>query len=91
MEKICRRNVPSFEKDRLRFHMYEFHKITRFTDFHPTHNSEGFFFNVLIRTIPFRNKNELLSATNNEKSYVREYHTRGLISNLNTIQEFLSQ
>ena len=43
MEKICRRNVSFFGKVRLRFDIYETYKITRFTDFHPTHNSEGFF------------------------------------------------
>ena len=68
MENICQRNVPSLKKDRLEFYMYETHKITRFTNFHLTHNSEAIFFNVLIHTIPFRNKNDLLkNPTINEK------------------------
>ncbi len=91
MEKICRRNVTSFGKDKLGFHIYETHKITRFTDFHPIHNSEAFFFNVLLRTIPFRNENDLLSATNIKKSYIRECHNRGIISNVDNIQEYLLQ
>jgi hypothetical protein len=86
MEKICRRNVTSFGKDKLGFYIYETQKITRVTDFHPIHNSEAFFFNVLLRTIPFRNENDLLFAMNIEKSYIRECHHRGIISNLDNIQ-----
>ena len=67
MERICRHNVPSFGKDKLRFYIYETPKIMRFINFHPTHNSDAFFFNVLIHTIPFRFENDLLSPTNNEK------------------------
>ena len=91
MEKTCRCNVTSFGIDKLGFHIYETHKITRFTYFHPIHNSEAFFFNVLLRTIPFINENDLLSATNIEKSYIRECHNRGIISNVDIIQEYLLQ
>ena len=91
MEKICRRNVTYFLKDKLGFHIYETHKITRFTDFHPIHNSEAFFFNVLLRTIPLKNENDFLSATNIEQSFIRECHNREIISNIDNIQEYLLQ
>ena len=65
--------------------------FTRFTNFHPIHNSEAFFFNVLLCTIPFRNENDLLSTTNIENSNIRECHNRGIISNVDNIQEYLLQ
>lgn len=68
---------------------YPTHKITRFTNFHPTHNLDAFFFNILIRTIPFINENDILSPTNSEKNYICECQDRGIITNLDAIQEYL--
>lgn len=43
MDKIWRWNVSSFEIDMLDFHIYENHKVTSFTNFHPPHSSVAFF------------------------------------------------
>ena len=83
--------MTSLGKDKLGFHIYEIHKITRFTDFHPIHNFKAFFFNVLLRTILFINENDLLFATNIEKNYIRECHNCGIISNVDNTQEYLLQ
>lgn len=77
--------------DKLGFYMYETHKIARFTNFQLIHNSEALFYNVLICIIFFRNKNDFFSATNIEKNYIRECQDRGIISKLDTIQEYLIQ
>lgn len=80
MEKKCQRNVSSFVKYMLGFHIYETYKITRFIDFHPTNNLEIFFFNMLLRTIPFKNANGILFDIPKNKSYIRECQDCGIVN-----------
>ena len=55
-------------------------RVIRFTDFHPAHHFESFFFNVLLQHIPFRNESSLLSNNNVHKSYYIECCIRKLIN-----------
>ena len=55
------------------FYLYETSKLIRFTDFHPTHNTEGFFFNILLRNVWFRDERDLISDQNTNKNYTLEY------------------
>ena len=77
------------EKNRLGSYIYETLKITRFTDFHPTHNSEGFFLTSSFALFLLETKMNFFLLQTIKKNYVRECHTRGIISSLNTIQKFL--
>jgi hypothetical protein len=40
-------------EDNLGNYIYTTNKLTRFTDFHPTHNIEGFFYNILLKKCVF--------------------------------------
>jgi len=46
-------------------------KLIRFRNFHIVHNSEGFFKNILLQTIPFCDEKNLLSENNFEFSCVK--------------------
>jgi len=66
---------PSFEKygkDSLSFIVYKNEKLVRFTNFHHVHNSEGFFYNMLLQKISFCDEKKLLSKQNIHRSYVHE-------------------
>lgn len=71
---ICRRNA-----DRP--------ALMRFTDYHPVHNSEGFWYNYLLEHVPFRDESELLMHAP-DGSYFTEVLARGLVEG--DISEFLT-
>lgn len=51
----------------------------RFSNPHPSSNPEGFFYNMLLRKVAFRNEDELLSPENEPRLYYTECCLRGLI------------
>jgi hypothetical protein len=51
----------------------------RFSDPHPSSNPEGFFYNILLREVCFRDERELLSPENGPKLYYTECCLRGII------------
>jgi hypothetical protein len=51
----------------------------RFSDPHPSSNPEGFFYNILLREVCFRDERELLSTENGPQSYYTECCLRGII------------
>lgn len=53
-------------------------EVVRFSDPHPGHACEAFFYNVLLDEVPFRNEQELISADNKKVSYFEECQMRGL-------------
>ena len=73
------------------FYLYETSKLTRFTDFHPVHNTEGFFFNILLRNICFRDEKELISDQNTNNNYTFECYNRGLLPDVQAMQKYLSE
>ena len=77
--------------DMFGFYLYETTKITNFTDFHPTHNTQGFFFTVLLRNFTFRDERKLLSERNTNKNYLLECYIRGLLPDVQAMQNYLSQ
>ena len=66
-------------------------KLTRFTDFHPTHNTQGFFFNILLRNFTSGDERQLLSERNANKIYLLECYIRGLFPDVQAVQNYLSQ
>ena len=58
-------------------HVYRQPQLVRFTNYHPVHHTESFFFNVLLARVPFRHEEELLSPDNTCKSYFTECQLRG--------------
>ena len=72
-------------------YLYKTTKVTSFTDFHPTHNTQGFFFNILLRNFTFRDERQLLSERNTNKNYLLECYIRGLFSDVQAVQNYLSQ
>jgi len=65
--------------------------LVRFTNFHPIHNSEGFFYNVLLQKIPFHDEKNLLSNCNIHHSYVYECQIQNWLPNLESFHNFLQQ
>lgn len=56
-------------------------KPVRFTDFHPIHQVEAFFYNMLLQHITFRREEaELLSARNGSKTFFEECQIRGILT-----------
>jgi len=51
--KMVHPSFQQYEKDALSFIIYKNKKLVRFIDFHPIHNNEAFFYNVLLQKIPF--------------------------------------
>ncbi len=45
-------------------YIYTTNKLTRFTNFHPTYNIEGFFNNILLQNGCFQREIDLLSTSN---------------------------
>jgi len=77
------------DQDNLENYIYMTNKLTRFTNFHPTHNNKSFFYNILLWKIAFRNETKLLSTSKFKNSYVQECHICNLLSESNTIRTFL--
>lgn len=75
----------------LSFIIYKNEKLVRFTEFHLIHNSEGFFYNVLLQKIPFCDEKKLLSNCNIHQSYVYECQVQSLLPNLESLHNFLHQ
>ena len=46
--------------------------LVRFSDYHPRHNQEAFFYNILLAKIPFNDEADLLSPENTTGSYMVE-------------------
>ena len=61
IERIQRPIGKCYGIDMFGFYMYETSKLTKLTDFHPTHNTEGFFFNIFLCNICLRDERELIS------------------------------
>ena len=77
-------NLLSYREDNLSYYIYEYNKVTRFTHFHSTHSSEGFF-NILLHTICFSNENTLLLLHNKQQNYVHECYSQGIILDLESL------
>ena len=52
------------------------HHSIRFSDYHPKTNTEGFFYNLLLAKIPFRDEFELMSEANDAESFMWECRLR---------------
>lgn len=62
--------MPYFGIHILGFHIYETHKLTKFTNFHLVHRSEDFlFFFNLLHTYSFRNEIDILVDKNRKLSF----------------------
>jgi hypothetical protein len=88
-ERMTRRNTILIIRDKLGYYVYKNKKIIGFTYFRPTYSLEGFFFNIMLQNICFRDEKELLANHNTKQSYVYKCHIRGLLPNLDIIQEYL--
>ena len=91
MERIQRPNDKCYGIDMFGFYLYETSKLTRFTDFHLTHNTKGYFFNILLRNVCFRDEREFISDQNTNKNYTLKCYKRGLLLDVQTLQKYLSE
>ncbi len=64
-------------QNNLRNYIFTTNTLTRFTNFHPTHNTQTFFYNVLLQKITFWNEIELSPTSNLEN--VKECHIHDLL------------
>jgi predicted ATPase len=63
--------------------------LVRFSDFHPAHQIEGYFSNVLLQKYPFRFEADLLSPENSSRLYFVECQLRGFINDEADIETHL--
>ena len=73
--------------DMFEFHLYETSKLTRFIDFHPTHNTIRFSFNIFLCNVCFRDERELISVQNTNKNYILELDNRDILPYVQTMQK----
>ena len=65
-------------------------QLVRFTDYHPAHNMEAFFYNVLLKHVAFHTEANLISADNVCGSYLLECYLRGLLQNEDDMLQFIT-
>ena len=51
-------------------------QLIRFSDYHPKNSSEAFFYQLLLRKVPFRDEVQLISESNTCRSYLLECQLR---------------
>ena len=51
-------------------------QLIRFSDYHPKNSSEAFFYQLLLRKVPFRDEVQLMSEGNTSRSYLLECQLR---------------
>ena len=51
-------------------------QLIRFSDYHPKNSSEAFFYQLLLRKVPFRDEVQLMSESNTSRSYLLECQLR---------------
>lgn len=61
--------------------------VVRFTDYHPGHHTEGFFYNVLLDRVPFYAEHTLLSEGND--SYFIECRLRGILTSEEELDDLI--
>jgi len=81
---------PSFQQygqdNLVSFIIYKNGKLVSFIDFHPNHNNERFFFNMLSLL-----KTNFISEYNIHQYYVQECQNWDLLPNLESLYKFLHQ
>ena len=66
-------------------------KLVRFTLHHPVQQMQGFFYNILLDKISFRDENQLFSTSNTERCYFKECILRGYIQNVDDLQAAIEE
>ncbi|GAX85376.1 hypothetical protein CEUSTIGMA_g12793.t1 [Chlamydomonas eustigma] len=64
--------------------------VVRYTDPHPVHQTEAFFYNLLLRKVVFRKEEELLSWDNPDGTYYTECIIRGFVTDEDSLLDHLS-
>ena len=75
-------------------HVYELSEplLVRFSDYNPSTNSEGFFFQLLLQEIPFAVEADLISEGNTaEQEYFYECIIRGILCDMDDVQAKLDE
>lgn len=92
VESSVLKTKPLVGRDQLGNYVYASDHLVRFTDYHPAHHVEGYFYNVLLALVPFLHESELLSdaVTNPSRSYFYECQVRGIIRSVNDIEEHVT-
>ena len=63
--------------------------IVRFSDYNPNHNSEAFFYGLLLEEVPFRDEAALISDNNSTGSYMDECIIRKVIDTQEDLEELI--
>lgn len=73
-------------------YVYASNHLVPFTNYHPAHHTEAYFYTVLLSRIPFLHEAELLSdpATNPSRSYFYECKLRGIVQPVKDIEEHVA-
>ena len=65
--------------------------LVRFSEYSPAHNAEGFFYNVLLDTVPFDSEAQLLSEGNRSCTYREECILRGLTTSDDSVEALVKK
>ena len=67
--------------------------IVRFTEYHPSTNPEGFFYNLLLDhdACHFRSESKLISPSNKAGTFLTECYVRGIIKSKEHLEELVRQ
>jgi hypothetical protein len=64
--------------------------IVRYTDAHPVHQTETFFYNLLLRRFAFDKETDLLSEDNPDGSYYTEVLMRGIVTDEDSLLDAIA-
>jgi hypothetical protein len=89
ISKTVQKGKTLVAKDSLFNHLYERspEDIVRFSDYHPRHSTEAFFYKLLLEKVAFRDEATLLSPHNTENSYFTECQLLRLIDDEQDLEE----
>jgi hypothetical protein len=92
VENSVLKTKPLIGRDQLGNYVYASDHLVRFTDYHPAHHTEGYFYNVLLALVPFSHESELLSdaVTNPSRSYFYKCQVRDIIRSVDDIEEHVT-
>lgn len=78
-------------RDALNNEVHENRRLVRFTEYDPAHQTEAFFFNVLLRKLAFRNESQLISPENHTFSYFMECKLQGVVAEDEDLEMYINE
>lgn len=79
-------------RDQMGAYVHSASHLVRFSDYHPAHHTEGYFYNVLLDRLPFCSEAELLSplSVNPSQSHFFECRLRNILTSVGDLEHHIA-